>query len=131
MPNFLTGKFRVNFWLNLMTPSNHGIPFSSILSDFFFNLKKPTDHQTPIRRPDLVIVNKNEEILSDWFYRPSTPQSENQRKWKERWALKPCRWNEKKWNMKVRIITVAIGSLRTIPKGLIKELKTYKPENEW
>ena len=56
-----------------------------------------TDHLIPARRPDLVIVNKKKENLTNsGLCRPGRSLGENQRKRKERQLLGPCQRTKKK-----------------------------------
>ena len=49
-----------------------------------------TDHLTPARRPDLVLINKkNKNLQTSEFFRPRRPQRENQRKRKAWQVLGP------------------------------------------
>ena len=49
------------------------------------DFKIQTYHLIPARRPDLVIVNKKENLSNCGLCRPSRPQSKTKRKRKERW----------------------------------------------
>ena len=60
----------------------------TILRDFEIH----TDHLIPARRPNLIIVLKKKNNLSkSELCRPGGPQSENQRKRKQRQVLIPCK----------------------------------------
>ena len=48
------------------------------------------DDLMPARKPDLIIVNKYENLPKSGLCRPGGPQSENQRKWKERQIPVSC-----------------------------------------
>ena len=81
-----------------------------------------TNHLISARRPEIVIVNKKkkENLPICGLCHPGRPQSKTKRKQKEREISRPC-WRTKKdvRNMKVTVIPIAIGALRTISKGLI------------
>ena len=57
-----------------------------ILRDFEIQ----TDHIIHVRRPNLVIINKKENLSSSGFCHSNRPHSENKRKWKERQVLRRC-----------------------------------------
>ena len=92
-----------------------------------------TDHLISARQPNLVIVDKKkkkkkkkkkqENPTNSGFYRSGWPQSKIKRKRKGKWISRPCQRTKKIWNMKVMVIPVVIGVLRTILKGLIKGLE--------
>ena len=42
-----------------------------------------TDYLILARQPDLVIINKNENLLNCELYCPGRPQTKSERKWKE------------------------------------------------
>ena len=73
------------------------------------------------RRPDLVIVNNKKENLSNIGLSRSG-QSENQIKRKKR-QLDLAREVKKLWNIKVTVMLIVIGALRTIPQVSIKVLE--------
>ena len=52
--------------------------------NIFWAFEMETDHLISAKRPDLVIANKRENLPNSGLCRTSRPQSENQRKWKER-----------------------------------------------
>ena len=49
----------------------------------------------PARRPDQVIIDQKNNLLSSEFCRPSEQQSENQIKRKKRQVLRPCQRTKK------------------------------------
>ena len=53
--------------------------------------------------------------------RPGEPQSENQRKRKERQILRPCKRIKKVMDLKVTVIPIAIGALGTTNKDLVRD----------
>ena len=82
-----------------------------------WDFKIQTDHLIPARRPDLVIVNKKENLSSSGLCCPGGPQSENQRKWKERKVLKLCPKTEKIRNKEVTVIPIINNALGTARLG--------------
>ena len=76
------------------------------------------------KRPDLVIVNKKENLPNNRFCRPSGPQTENQRKRKQRQIIRSClRTKKKLLNIRVTMILIVIGALGTLPKDLVRGLE--------
>ena len=85
-----------------------------------------TDHLIPVKRPDLVIINKRkklENLLDSELCRHGRSQSENKRKRKKRQYLDLARELKKLWNMKVTVILTIISALWTISKGLVKGIE--------
>ena len=118
-----------------------------------WNFEIQTDHIIPASRPDHVIVNKKacclvdfavftdlylhlrcfyHNVLADKFFSfpqifdtfrslfPSRLQQENE-KWDK--YLDLARELKKLCNMNMTLITIVIGALATIPKGLVKRLE--------
>ena len=56
------------------------------------------DHLILARRPDLVIVQKKENLPNRGLCHPSRPLGENQRKWKKRQVLRPCQGTKKSYS---------------------------------
>ena len=87
-----------------------------------FNIQ--SDHLIPARRPDLIIINKKKKIckIVDFAvvadHRINLKKSEKKDKY-----LDLARELKKLWNMKVTIVPIVIGALRTITKGLLKALE--------
>ena len=90
-----------------------------------FNLQ--TDHLIPTRRPDLIIINKKKKkkrickivdfaVPAD--HRINLKESEKKDKYPDL-----ARELKKLWNMKVSIVSIVIGALGTITKGLLKGLE--------
>ena len=83
-----------------------------------------TDHLIPVRRPDLIIINKRKRIckIVDFDvpadHRINLKESEKKDKY-----LDLAREMKKLWNMKVTIVPIVIGALGTITKGLLKGLE--------
>ena len=77
-----------------------------------------TDHQTPARRPDLVIFNINKELAVSAENRVKIKEIEKRDK-----CLDLARELRKPWNMRVIMITILIGALGTVPKGLKRGLE--------
>ena len=93
-----------------------------------FNIQ--TDHLIPARRPDLIIINKKKKkkkkkkkiickivdfaVPAD--HRINLKESEKKDKY-----LDLARELKKLWNMKVTIVSIVIGALGTITKGLLKK----------
>ena len=53
-----------------------------------------------------------------------TIESENERKRKDRYILRPRQRTKKEWNMRTMMIAIVVGALGTIPKGLEKTVGT-------
>ena len=87
-----------------------------------FNIQ--TDHLIPVRRPDLIIINKKKRIckIVDFAvpadHRINLKESEKKDKY-----LDLAREIKKQLNMKVTIVPIVIGALGTITKGLLKSLE--------
>ena len=82
-----------------------------------------TDHLISARRPDLIVINKNERtckivdlaVLAD--HRIKLKESK-----KKDMYLDFTKELKKKWNMQVTIIPIVIGAFDTVTKGLQKSL---------
>ena len=87
-----------------------------------FNIQ--TDHLIPVRRPDLIIINKKKRIckIVDFAvpadHRINLKESEKKGKY-----LNLARELKKLWNMRVTIMPIVMGALGTITKGLLKGLE--------
>ena len=88
-----------------------------------FNIQM--DHLIPVRRPDLIIINKKKKRICKIVdfavpadYRINLKESEKKDKY-----LDLARELKKLWNMKVTIVPIVIGALGTITKGLLKGLE--------
>ena len=88
-----------------------------ILSDF----EVQTDHLILARRQDWVIVSKKENIPNRGLWHPNRLQKKNKREKDKYFDL--TRGKKKLWNMKVTVITIVIGALSMIPKGLVEWLE--------
>ena len=75
-----------------------------------FNIQ--TDHLIPARRPDLIIINQKKRICKIGDF------AEKKDKY-----LDLARELKKLWNMKVTIVSIVIGALGTVAKGLLKGLE--------
>ena len=87
-----------------------------------FNIQ--TDHLIPARRPDLIIINKKKKIckIVD-FAVPADPRIILKESEKIDKYLDLARELKRLWNMKVTIVSIVIGALGTITKGLLKGLE--------
>ena len=86
-----------------------------------WDLHIQTDHLIPVRRPDLIIINKKEEnlqIVNIAVHRINLKECEKKDNY-----LDLARELKKLWNMKVTIAPLGIGALGTITKGLLKGLE--------
>ena len=64
--------------------------------EIFWNFEIRTDHRIPTRIPDLLVINKKKKnLVNCGLYRPGGPQTENQRKRKQRQPLRPCQRTKK------------------------------------
>ena len=82
------------------------------------------DHLISARRPDLIIINKKKRTCTivDFSlpadHREKLKESEKKDKYQDF-----ARDLIKLWNMKVTVITIVIGALGTVNKGLVKGLE--------
>ena len=95
-----------------------------------FNIQ--TDHLIPVRRSDLIIINKKKKKIKlnkkrickivDFAvpadHRINLKESEKKDKY-----LDLARELKKLWNMKVTIVSIVIGTLGRVTKGLLKGLE--------
>ena len=83
-----------------------------------------TDHVIEARRPDLVVVDKKERIckITD-FAVPGDSRIKEKEKDKMQKYQDLGRELRKMWNVKVKIIPLAVGSLGAIPKQFGNRLK--------
>ena len=93
-----------------------------------WNFYIQTDNLISTRRPELIIINKKENLQNSEPCCPSGPQGKIERKQKKKkkkkdMFLDPARKFKKLCNMKVTIIPIVIGALGTVTKGLIKGLE--------
>ena len=87
-----------------------------------FNIQ--TDHLIPVRRPDLIIINKKKRICTIVdFAVPADHRIKLKECEKKDKYLDLARKLKKLWNMKVTIVPIVIGALGTITKGLLKGLE--------
>ena len=92
-----------------------------------FNIQ--TDHLIPARRPDLIIINKKKKkkrkkickIVN--FAVPADHRIKLKEREKKDKYLDLARELKKLWNMKVTIVSIVIGALGTVAKGLLKGLE--------
>ena len=81
-----------------------------------------TDHLIPVRRPELIIINKKKIIckIVDFAvpadHRINLKESEK----KDKYLDLVREFKKKLWNMKVTNVPIVIGALGTITKGLLK-----------
>ena len=86
-----------------------------------------TDHLIPVRRPDLIIINKKNRMwkIVDFAvpadHRINLKESEKKDKY-----LDFVRELKKLRNMKVTIVPIVIGTFGTITKGLLKGLENLE-----
>ena len=91
-----------------------------------------TDHRISTRRLDLIIINiekrtcKIVDFAVPADHRIKLKDSEKKDKY-----LDLARELKKLWNMKVTIIPIGIGTFGTVTKGLLKDWRTWKLEDEW
>ena len=82
------------------------------------------NHLISVRRPDLIIINKNQKIykIVDFAvpadHRIKLKECERRDKY-----LDLARELKKLWNMKMTIIPIVIGAFGTVTKGLLKGLE--------
>ena len=87
-------------------------------TEFSGILRYKINHLMVARRPDIVIIKKGKENLSNSrLWHTGGPQSENQRKRKQRQVLRACQRTKKLWNMKMTVTPIIIGvSLSSLQK---------------
>ena len=79
---------------------------------FLWNFDIQTDHLIPVRRPNLIIINKKKRLCC--------PVKECEKKDK---YLELAIKLKKRWNMKMTTVPIVIGGFGTITKGLLKGLE--------
>ena len=84
-----------------------------------FNIQ--ADHLISTRRPDFVIVHKEENLSNSRFCRPTDRRVKLKESEKRNKYLDLA--TEKLWTMKVTVIPIAIGALGAFTKGLVKGLE--------
>ena len=82
-----------------------------------------TDHVIEARRPDLVVVDKKRICKITDFAVPGDSRIEEKEKDKIEKYQELGRELQKIWNVKVKIITLVVGSLGAIPKQFGNRLK--------
>ena len=87
-----------------------------------FNIQ--TDHLIPVRRPELIIINKKKRTckIVD-FAVPADHRIKLKKCEKKDKYLDLARELKKLWNMQVTIIPIVFGAFGTLTKGLLKELE--------
>ena len=87
-----------------------------------FNIQ--TDHLISARKPELIIISKKKRIckIVDFAVPADHRIILKEREKKDKY-LDLARELKKLWNMKVTIVTIVIGALGTITKGLLKGLE--------
>ena len=87
-----------------------------------------TDHLIPVRRPDLIIINKKKKRICKIvdFAVPADHRINLKECKKKDKYLDLARELKKLWNMKVTIVPIVIGAFGTITKGLLKGLENGK-----
>ena len=89
-----------------------------------FNIQ--TDHLIPVRRPDLIIINKKKKkrtCKTVDFAVPTDHRIKLKECEKKDKYLDLARELKKRWNMQVTIIPIVIGAFGTVTKGLLKGLE--------
>ena len=91
-----------------------------------FNIQ--TDHLTPARRPDLIIINKRKKEKKRTckivdFAVPADQRIKLKECEKKDKYLDLARKLKKLWNMQVTIIPIVIGAFGTVTKELLKGLE--------
>ena len=83
-----------------------------------------TDHLNPVRRPDLIVINKKKRTrkIADFAVQADHRIKLKECEKKDRY-LDLARELEKLWNTKVTIAPIVIGAFATITKGLLKGLE--------
>ena len=82
-----------------------------------------TDHLISARRPHLMIINKKKLICKIVYFAVPTDHRIKLREYEKDKFLDLARELKKLWNMKVTIIPIVIGIIRTVTKGSLKELE--------
>ena len=83
-----------------------------------------TDHKISARRPDLVVINKQEQTCQviDIHSSPRRHSCKGQGRGKTREIPGPIK-REKMWSVRTQVLPVVIGALGTVPKRLESNLK--------
>ena len=88
---------------------------------FLWDFDIHTNHIISARRPDLIIINKICKIVD--FTVPSDHKIKLKECEKKDKYIDFASELKKLWNMKVTIISIVIGTLGTVTKGLIKGME--------
>ena len=73
------------------------------------------------------VYQQKKNLSSNKFCCSGGPQSENKRKRKARQSLGLCEWTKNKlWNMRVTVIPIVLGVVRTVTRDLAKSLEKLK-----
>ena len=81
------------------------------------------DHLISARRPDLIVINKKENLQNWGLCCPADHRIKLKECEKKDRYLDLARELKKQWNMKVTIIPIAIGAFGSVTKGLLKGLE--------
>ena len=77
-----------------------------------------TDHLIPVRRPDLIIINKKKENLQNCRLAVLANHKIKLKEWEKKDKyLDVARELKKLWSMKGTIIPIVIGAFGTVTKG--------------
>ena len=83
-----------------------------------WNFEILTDHLTPAKRPDLMIINKKKTTYRKENFAVSADHRVKMKENEKRDKYLDLAWELKKlWNMKVMMIPIIIGVLGMVPKG--------------
>ena len=80
-----------------------------------------TDHLISDRRPDLIIIIKKENLRNSGQVMVKLKESEKRDKHEDL-----PRELQKLWNMKVTVISILIGALGTVTKGIVQGLDVFE-----
>ena len=90
-----------------------------------------TDHLISARRPDLIIINKKENLQIVDFAVPADHRIKLKGSVKKDKYLNLARELKKLWNMKVKIAPIMIGAFGTVTKRLLKGLEDLEVGGWW
>ena len=86
-----------------------------------------TDDLIPVRRPDLIIINKKERSCRIVDFAVPADHRVKLKEFKKRDKYVDLgRELKKLWNMKLTIIPFVIGALGTVTKGLVQGLEYWE-----
>ena len=117
MPSELCKKLKFNHSVKWYIPKSESVLVNE-MDKILWDCEIQTDHLISAGRRDLLILNKKRDFAVPGNYREKIKDCE-----KIDTYLDLDRELRKQWNIRIIVIPIAIGALRTIPKGLERKLK--------